>query len=171
MQTCNRCKVEKSLKEFSKNKTRPNGLCPECKECAKKRAKNRYKKEGEKMRAQMASLRERDYERRLEIERASRERRKEKQRSGRNARQRVRNKILLEKKFLILPKELEKLYREPCFKCGSKQNQSIDHIIPLSKGGNHSVGNLMTLCLRCNMSKRDKLFIEWKLKTKDFGGN
>ena len=123
------------------------------------------------MRAQMASLRERDYERRLEIERASRERRKEKQRPGRNARQRVRNKILLEKKFLILPKELEKLYREPCFKCGSKQNQSIDHIIPLSKGGNHSVGNLMTLCLRCNMSKRDKLFIEWKLKTKDFGGN
>lgn len=171
MQKCNRCKVEKPFKEFSKNKTRPSGICPECKECAKTRAKIRYQKEGAKLRAQMALLRETDYEKRISIERASRARRKEAQRPAKNVRQRLRNTILSDKKYLIREKELRKLYSQPCFSCGSTSNQSIDHIMPISKGGAHSIGNLMTLCRKCNSSKHDKLFYEWKLKTKGFGGN
>lgn len=102
-----------------------------------------------------------------EIETASRNRRKAVQRPAKNARQSARNRLLGSGSFLFLEKELRKIYSDPCFFCGSTENQSIDHIIPLSKGGSHSIGNVMTLCLSCNTSKRDKLFIEWKLWKKE----
>lgn len=36
-----------------------------------------------------------------------------------------------------------------------------DHIIPLSKGGEHSVRNLCTSCPTCNLSKSNKLVRVW----------
>lgn len=42
-----------------------------------------------------------------------------------------------------------------CQKCGSIENLTIDHIKPLSKGGNNDLENLQTLCLECNQKKRD----------------
>ena len=41
----------------------------------------------------------------------------------------------------------------------------LDHIIPLSKGGNNLEGNLTTACFKCNRQKRDKTereFLFWK---------
>lgn len=35
--------------------------------------------------------------------------------------------------------------------------RSWDHVIPLSKGGSHTMGNLALSHLRCNVSKRDKI--------------
>ena len=66
--------------------------------------------------------------------------------------------------FLILPREIEQLYSRPCSECGSMKNQTIDHIVPLSRGGRHSVGNLQTLCSPCNSSKNRKLLIEWRAR-------
>jgi len=42
-----------------------------------------------------------------------------------------------------------------CLKCGSTEALSIDHVMPLSKGGSNEIGNLQTLCSRCNSSKGD----------------
>ena len=44
-----------------------------------------------------------------------------------------------------------------CEKCGSKKRITIDHIIPISKGGKNEFLNLQLLCNLCNNSKRDKL--------------
>lgn len=33
----------------------------------------------------------------------------------------------------------------------------IDHIVPISKGGNSEPSNLQVLCRTCNLSKQDKL--------------
>lgn len=40
-----------------------------------------------------------------------------------------------------------------CGKCGSTERLSIDHIIPVSKGGHHSMDNVQPLCVSCNSGK------------------
>lgn len=63
--------------------------------------------------------------------------------------------------FVILPKELRRLRSQPCIYCGDK-SEHMDHVIPVSKGGRHSVGNLVPACAKCNISKSDKFLVEWK---------
>ena len=43
-----------------------------------------------------------------------------------------------------------------CVKCNSTNNLQIDHIYPKSKGGSDVLGNLQTLCARCNLKKGNK---------------
>jgi 5-methylcytosine-specific restriction endonuclease McrA len=64
--------------------------------------------------------------------------------------------------FKISTKELKKLYNSPCSYCGSKDSIEMDHVIPLVKGGRHSIGNLVPACAKCNRSKHDKLLVEWR---------
>jgi 5-methylcytosine-specific restriction endonuclease McrA len=51
-----------------------------------------------------------------------------------------------------------------CYYC-QKQISSLqihfDHIVPLSKGGEHSARNLCTSCPNCNLSKHDKSIEVW----------
>lgn len=44
-----------------------------------------------------------------------------------------------------------------CLKCGTDKNLTIDHIVPLSKGGKKNISNLQTLCESCNVSKSDNI--------------
>lgn len=43
-----------------------------------------------------------------------------------------------------------------CIYCGSKNELTIDHVIPKSRGGNNSWENLVTCCYRCNKYKGQK---------------
>jgi 5-methylcytosine-specific restriction endonuclease McrA len=60
---------------------------------------------------------------------------------------------------------LNELYAtERCYYCRSKvdpNNRTIDHRIPLSRGGSHSVKNLVMACHQCNSSKSDKTEAEY----------
>ena len=40
-----------------------------------------------------------------------------------------------------------------CLKCGSTKNLNVDHITPLSRGGDNGYDNLQTLCSSCNSKK------------------
>lgn len=44
-----------------------------------------------------------------------------------------------------------------CQYCGSTKNLTIDHVIPRSKGGQHSWDNVVAACERCNSAKGDRL--------------
>lgn len=43
-----------------------------------------------------------------------------------------------------------------CQYCGTKRDLTLDHVIPSSKGGQHTWGNLVTACKRCNSLKGDR---------------
>lgn len=45
-----------------------------------------------------------------------------------------------------------------------KQTFHIDHIVPLSKGGNNKDENLQLLCRKCNMAKGSMTMEEWRKK-------
>jgi 5-methylcytosine-specific restriction endonuclease McrA len=49
-----------------------------------------------------------------------------------------------------------------CAYCGSQEELTKDHIVPISRGGRHSVGNIIPACWKCNMSKGTKFIVEWK---------
>jgi hypothetical protein len=161
--TCIKCKAVKPFSDFHKNARTSEGINNECKICKNSRSKQSYQESGELLRAQMAFQRVNSYQHRLSIERASRERRKAFQRPRKNARQQIRNRLLVANIWIIKDSEINALYSRPCYNCGTKENLSIDHNIPLSRGGRHSIGNLQTLCRPCNSSKGDKFFMAWKL--------
>ena len=47
-----------------------------------------------------------------------------------------------------------------CQYCGSSKRLTIDHVIPRSRGGQHSWNNVVTACERCNSRKGDRLLHE-----------
>ncbi len=55
-----------------------------------------------------------------------------------------------------------------CQYCGSVKNLTLDHVIPRSRGGQHTWDNVVTACERCNFRKGDKSPREMgmKLRTK-----
>lgn len=50
-----------------------------------------------------------------------------------------------------------------CAYCGDTEGPfHIDHIVPLSRGGEHSADNLTVACAPCNLSKSNLLLDEWE---------
>jgi 5-methylcytosine-specific restriction endonuclease McrA len=49
-----------------------------------------------------------------------------------------------------------------CLYCGSDKDLMIDHITPVSKGGNSDLNNLTRCCNSCNSSKSDRPLDEFK---------
>jgi len=69
--------------------------------------------------------------------------------------------------FELPPNEWCKLMNEyhwECFYCGdhlSEKNRTVDHVIPIIKGGNSEYKNLIPSCGICNRKKGTKDFIRW----------
>jgi 5-methylcytosine-specific restriction endonuclease McrA len=66
------------------------------------------------------------------------------------------------KSFDISLGEMTKLRSQNCVYCGEKNSIELDHVIPLSRGGSHSIGNLVAACRTCNASKGSKTIMEWR---------
>jgi 5-methylcytosine-specific restriction endonuclease McrA len=43
-----------------------------------------------------------------------------------------------------------------CLYCGALDTLSLDHFIPVSKGGTNDAGNLFTACIPCNSGRGNK---------------
>jgi len=51
-----------------------------------------------------------------------------------------------------------------CWQPMKSQDKSLDHMEPLSRGGWHSVRNVLVCCIRCNSRKHDTPWEEWIVK-------
>ena len=79
----------------------------------------------------------------------------------RNHRRRARKN---RRHYRISTKELAAIRRQPCAYCGAAGPSTIDHVIPLSRGGMHSIGNLIAACASCNRRKHAMTITEWRYR-------
>lgn len=54
-------------------------------------------------------------------------------------------------------KEIKKNHNYRCAICKKRKKLTIDHKIPLSKGGEHNKNNIQPLCFSCNSKKKDSV--------------
>jgi 5-methylcytosine-specific restriction endonuclease McrA len=190
VKVCKICGEEKSLEDFKKCKSK-SGRGTECKKCDAQRSRkyydqnkekrNQYSKEyhqkhlEEQKRKQKEyriknKKRKQDYRLRYRSITENKEKINAKQRHyyyknkekayEANLRRRARKRNA--KAFFISKKDIKKIYMLPCFACGSKENITMDHKVPISRGGSHGIGNLLSLCKSCNSSKGARTLVEWK---------
>lgn len=75
---------------------------------------------------------------------------KQEQKRNRRAREKKAQGIITKGEWANL---LDK-YRHQCLCCGRKDIKiTMDHVIPLVSGGNHSIDNIQPLCVSCNSKK------------------
>jgi 5-methylcytosine-specific restriction endonuclease McrA len=51
---------------------------------------------------------------------------------------------------------IKESFKQRCVYCGEKKHLTMDHIIPVSKGGFHIKGNIVPACRSCNSRKNNK---------------
>lgn len=53
-------------------------------------------------------------------------------------------------------RNIKAAYRHRCAYCGKRRPLTMDHVIPLSKGGSNTASNVVPACRSCNSSKCDR---------------
>jgi 5-methylcytosine-specific restriction endonuclease McrA len=61
-------------------------------------------------------------------------------------------------------REMRASYCGVCAYCGRRSRLTADHVVPISQGGPHDVGNIAPACRPCNSSKNDTPLIVWLAK-------
>jgi len=58
-------------------------------------------------------------------------------------------------------KQIKESFNNKCAYCGRSGKLVWDHVYPISKGGPHTVENLLPACEPCNLRKHAKLPLQW----------
>ena len=51
-----------------------------------------------------------------------------------------------------------------CVYCRNNAANSLDHFVPIAKGGEHDFANIVPACKQCNCNKRENMPEEWVIK-------
>ena len=164
MKVCSKCKIEKDITMFVRDKTKHDGYRSSCKECRVKsgddkrfrdRHKNRlanYHREYRELNREETNKNSRDYR--------SRDRARSRA-IVKNARHKRREIESISNLTGIELKKWSDTQTKICSYCGEycKANYEIDHIVPLANGGRHEIENLTISCSPCNKRKNSNEMI------------
>ena len=150
-----------SNENFYKHKTGKYGLEPKCKECRKKyleekkEARAEYYKEYRKKNKEATAKQKKKYRQtpKGQISRAN-------ERARRRVREQEQGNGITVEQWL----ECMGFFEFKCAYSGiplSEETRNLDHIIPLAKGGEHEIWNLVPMYKYYNFSKRDKDLLTW----------
>lgn len=184
MKYCPKCSTKKSVVDFHKNRRSPDGLQSWCKDCRSTAVKGRYKDRRtaynqseavkSKARARASAWYRENKERARMVQKQYRQTSEiyKKCRVVAEQRRRERKRNLKEVYTTEDYNYTMKLFSSLCFKCKSSKDLTIDHHIPLCRGGMLTRDNAVVLCRRCNASKGSLLPEEFysKEELKALGG-
>ena len=152
--TCNGCGEQLLLSEYSKNKRGKNGLHARCKFCRSYESKGYNLSEDAKEKAKIRMRKYRQTDTYKLTQRNYQHRRREKKLStmdGSIPEKRIVTQELLD----LMDKQDNKCV--VCMVDITITTAHLDHIIPLSKDGKHTLDNIQWLCPTCNCSKGNKM--------------
>lgn len=172
---CCKCKAQKMVTEYHRNRGSHDGLNGMCKDCNKENSRLQRLRDREHLcelqRAWTARTSERRKPEKAAYYQLHREEIRERARS-RYAEEYPNNpsKYLVKyhKRRAILNdnggsyteeewQELCAKYGNMCLWCERKVKLTVDHIIPISRGGTNDIDNLQPLCRSCNCRKSDRI--------------
>lgn len=147
LKKCSCCEQYKPASEFHKDKNKDDGLDPTCKECHKL-----YYQENKQQRQQHQQQYYQTPQGQIALFNGYAKRRKREETQGAG---------ITKEQWL----EMMQFFDFKCAYSGilvsTKNNRSIDHIVPLVKGGEHEVWNCVPMDKSLNKSKQDKDLEEW----------
>jgi 5-methylcytosine-specific restriction endonuclease McrA len=145
MKMCTGCGETKALDAFTVDTRLRSGRGSRCRTCARAASEDWLKRHPEKHYQYIKAWRQRDPERYRHWARI------------RYARYKGAEGVVTKRDW----DRLLRRYRGCCAYCGAP-SVGQDHIIPLSRGGRHSIGNVLPCCRSCNSSKHTRLLAEWR---------
>jgi hypothetical protein len=69
---------------------------------------------------------------------------------------------------LVDDERLKMILPQACCYCGERERLSVDHLIPIKRGGMNSGDNLVWACRQCNSSKCARDVLEWLAEKEQF---
>jgi len=187
---CKKCGEDKPLGEFYKSRSCLHGVQARCKDCIKLQNREAYKENSHKWDKTRRAWREANVERIRENTRRyndeNRELIRKKQRKHRSEnrelyreRQRARKVCPAKQRVYDNTRRAREsgadgtctpaqyllkseYHGNKCIYCGARDNLTVEHRIPLSRGGTNWPANLAPSCVSCNCSKGTRTETEFK---------
>ena len=180
--TCTKCEKRLPINNFHKDKTATGGVRATCKDCRIDHVKGWYQDNRERQAGKEKKRRLANEEKYTEKEKIryikDREKRIELATEHSHRRKARKLETVIEKG--ISKKALKKKFGTKCHYCkkemdfsvgvGRKFNKdmaTIEHLIPLARGGEHTWENTVLACRHCNISKNAKTIVEFEEFNKD----
>jgi 5-methylcytosine-specific restriction endonuclease McrA len=169
--TCSLCEIRQPIGNFHKDKSATDGYRSKCKTCRGSLVKSWYEANIDRQRNRANTRRKADpeKERLREAERYIRDREKRIGLATEHSHRRKARKLqtTVEKGISVI--SLKKIHGTKCYYCGIEMDfgkslnrkfkrdmATIEHIIPLARGGEHTFTNTVLACRFCNISKSAK---------------
>lgn len=180
MKRCCRCKEEKPISDFSKNRSSKDGLQPTCRSCCKENMASWYTRNKDKVKKNVKEWRARFPDKirkiRREYVKNNPDKIKELNRKwykDHPEKTRAKNRKYKSRKrgnggviTVLQEKELYKFYNFTCLCCERREPEvkmTLDHVLPISKGGKNVIENAQPLCKSCN-SRKNNRHIDYRKK-------